>query len=291
MLGLTKKFLISTSVIAGMSAVVGAPAMAANLTGAAMTGQGLIYGYNEETGYTDHEMGATELEALMSPGNVELSGTRANPNAVDMTNATTLTTSFDDGTEYIFSSLTKDVWTGSATKDGYNTFAQQWFFEAWDSEESGFADWTVTEAKNMGIPSFMVTKESAFTMFMQQEGYKRFSDPNIEYVNKDKDGGNLFFDLAGHLDHSSGLKMSEVVMLEYDGGTDIFYAFGDAEASGVHNNDTEKSHSGIYSFQTEVGGGISPEKPERVPEPSTMLGLMAIGGLFAASKRNSQKKA
>ncbi|NEP05972.1 MAG: PEP-CTERM sorting domain-containing protein, partial [Okeania sp. SIO4D6] len=48
----------------------------------------------------------------------------------------------------------------------------------------------------------------------------------------------------------------------------------------------EGSHEGLYNFEITSAGGILSES---VPEPSSLLGLMTIGGLVAATKHKSQK--
>ena len=205
---LLKKLLASASVIAGMSGVFGNPAMAATMTTATVNGPHLIYGINED-GNTDHETGISAFDALNTHGaNVELSGTRDHNKAVDMSNATTLTTEFDDDSTLVFSSLTKDIWLGTATKKGYDNFAQQWFDEAWNSEESGFQNYTKKRSR------FNIGQEKAFEAFMVQEWFARFSDPNVESVTKN--GDSVSFDLSGHLDYEDQygwLKISEVVMV------------------------------------------------------------------------------
>ena len=265
---LLNKFLASASVVAGLSGVFSAPAMAATMTKATVNGAHLIYGINED-GNTDHETGISVFDALNTDGaNVELSGTRDHNKAVDTNNATTLTTEFDDDSTLVFSSLTKDIWWGTATKKGYDNFAQQWFDEAWNSEESGFQNYTKKRSP------FNIGQDEAFDMFMGQEWFARFSDPNVESVTKN--GRYVSFDLSGHLnyeDEHGSLKMSEVVMVN----DRIFYAFGDAIDSGVNNGDEQSSHSGIHAFTY------------KIPEPSAVLGLMAIGGMVAATKRRAQK--
>lgn len=270
---LLNKFLASASVIAGMSGVFGAPAMAATMTTATVNGEHLIYGIvvgNDGKKYTDHTTGISALEALNTHGaNVELSGTRDHNRAADMENATTLTTEFDDGSTYVFSSLTNDDWLGAAPKEGYQNFAQQWFVEAWNSEESGLQDY----AKNK-YGSNNIDQDTAFQGFMYENWFHRFSDNNLESVTKN--GGSVSFDLSGHLnykDQYGSLKMSEVVMVN----NQIFYAFGDAVSSGVNNQDQQGSHGGLYTFQ--------------IPEPSAVLGIIAIGALVAATKRKAQKSA
>ena len=266
---LLNKFLASASVVAGLSGVFSAPAMAATMTKATVNGAHLIYGINED-GNTDHETGISAFDALNTQGaNVELSGTRDHNKAVDTNNATTLTTEFDDGSTLVFSSLTEDMWFGSAPKEGYSNFAEQWFDEAWNSEESGLQDY----AKNKsGFNN--IDQNTAYLGFMLENWFHRFSDPNVESVTKN--GRYVSFNLSGHLNYEDkygSLKMSEVVMVN----DQIFYAFGDPIDSRVNNGDEQSSHSGIYTFTY------------KIPEPSAVLGLMAIGGMVAATKRRAQK--
>ncbi|WP_371357577.1 PEP-CTERM sorting domain-containing protein, partial [Hydrocoleum sp. CS-953] len=65
------------------------------------------------------------------------------------------------------------------------------------------------------------------------------------------------------------------------------YEFGGPdELATVYDDDKEGSHQGLYDFTITSGGDILAED---VPEPSTVLGLVAIGGLVAATKRKSAK--
>ena len=115
---------------------------------------------------------------------------------------------------------------------------------------------------------------ATISVFMSENWFHRFSDPNVESVTKN--GRYVSFDLSGHLNYEDkygSLKMSEVVMVN----DQIFYAFGDAIDSGVNNGDEQSSHSGIHAFTY------------KIPEPSAVLGLMAIGGMVAATKRRAQK--
>lgn len=79
------------------------------------------------------------------------------------------------------------------------------------------------------------------------------------------------------------LQISEIVKVELDGVSEYVYSFN-ATDSGFVAEDDKKSYSGVYSW-SKAG------TPAAVPEPSTILGLMAVGGLFGAAKRNANKKA
>jgi hypothetical protein len=115
----------------------------------------------------------------------------------------------------------------------------------------------------------------------------RLSDPNIAYVNESDAG--VTFGLAAHSDAGNispllaGLFASEVVKVTLNGVTDYYYSFAQPTDSGQTSLDGTKSHEGNYEFFIE-----DPKEGESVPEPATLLGLLAVGGVFAASKRKSQ---
>ncbi|NEO53988.1 MAG: PEP-CTERM sorting domain-containing protein [Okeania sp. SIO3B5] len=268
---LVKKFLAGASIVAGMSAVLGAPAMAVSLTGATVTGDHVIYGYDQVQGDLDPGVG-TALEALNGYGNVELSGQLGNSGAVSVLNPTTLEVLFDDGSDVTFRSFTRDDW---------GKYGADWFNEAWNDSTSGFQNYINA---TFGVTNYF----QALTGFTLQKGYQQFSDPNVASVSKD-DEGNLFFTLAGHNNHSSGVNLSELIIAEVNGKEHFLYKIGGPDRlATVFDDDSERSHEGLYDFEIKPGSG-SGILGESIPEPSTVLGLMAIGGLLAATKRKSQK--
>ncbi|NET43717.1 NF038130 family PEP-CTERM protein [Okeania sp. SIO2B3] len=281
MAGLVKKFLASASVVAGMSAVFGAPALAVSITSATVTGDHVIYGYDPVQGDLDPGVG-TALEALNGPGNVELSGQLGSPYVVDLMNPTTLEVLFDDGSDVTFRSMTWNDWTADLNGDGSGyDFFLQWYNEGISTAGSGLEDFGSSQG----------AYEAGFAFFTGQGGeypeVGRFSDPNVATVQK-KGNGDISFQLAGHNNHSSGFNFSEVVAVERDGLLlGYVYKFGGPdELATVFDDDPEGSHEGLYNFTITSGGGILSES---IPEPSTLLGLMAVGGLVAATKRKSQK--
>ncbi|MEL0590837.1 MAG: NF038130 family PEP-CTERM protein [Planktothrix rubescens PR222] len=84
------------------------------------------------------------------------------------------------------------------------------------------------------------------------------------------------------LSQIQNLQISEIAKVELDGVSEYVYSFN-AENSGFVAKDDGKSYSGVYSWSK--AGTVA------VPEPSTILGLIAVGGLFGAAKRNANKKA
>jgi hypothetical protein len=81
------------------------------------------------------------------------------------------------------------------------------------------------------------------------------------------------------------LQISEIVKVELNGVSEYVYNFNAENSGFVALDDVAgKSYSGVYSW-SKAGTTAA------VPEPSTILGLMAVGGLFGAAKRNANKKA
>ncbi|MDY7020734.1 MAG: NF038130 family PEP-CTERM protein, partial [Cyanobacteriota bacterium] len=87
--------------------------------------------------------------------------------------------------------------------------------------------------------------------------------------------------LSGALGEIEVLQISEFAKVTVNGQSEYVYGFN-ATDSGFTALDDGQSYSGVYSWN-KAGQTAS------VPEPSTMLGLMAVGGLFAAAKRNAKK--
>ncbi len=277
MSGLLHKTLISTSFI-GITVLATSPAAAFTLQSPSLSGPALLY---EQVGSSTKldETGTADLATLLQGdinapgGNIELSGMLGSANAASTSQATTLS-GFINGQQISVSSLTRSDWLYT-TYQGYNSFAEKWFSEAWNHSDTGLQSWFATK----GATNY----NSAFSFFLGGGGLARFSDPNVNYVNQNSNG-DISIGLAGHLNHYSGLKLSEVVKVNYGGETHFLYGFGQALASGLDNNKGDgadgESHNGLYNFT------IPGEPVTDIPEPSTMLGLLAIGGLFGLTKRN-----
>ena len=299
MKGIAQKLLAGTSVFIGMTAIAGAPALAGSLTGANVTGADLTYTTTScaisTSGFcTILDPSKDWQGALDGLGNVELGGNTANSNTADFTNATTLT-GIVDGSAITLSSMTADDWFGignATTSYGANDFANIWFDEALAA--SGVSSGILAAAGYATTGDF-------FDDFLASGGFERFSDPNVQSVEGDGNGG-LEIVLAGHLDGTPQLvpflsaqqqaalamlvgpiQVSEVVKVDYNGQVSYQYGFS-ATPSGVVEVSDGVSHNGNYTL-TQV---FEVEDPEGVPEPSIILGLMAVSGLFAASKRQSE---
>ena len=308
MAALLKKLLIGTSVAVGMSAAGMAPAFAGSLTNVTIGGSGsgatdyLLYGVSgNQTVVIPNNLANLQSvltgDAASPTGNVELAASSERP-GFNFNNNTTLTGNIG-GLSLTLSSLTLADWT--AQVEGGLTFGRKWFNDALSA--NGFSSL-------FGNPLFYGL---AWDNFTAKGGFQRFSDPNISYVNQDATG-KISIGLAGHYDAKSLLfnglnssqmntinlfrgisstapiQASEIVKYTYNGTTGYRYSFS-ATRSGLTAANDGMSHNGNY--EVSLNGIIvpPPAPPAAVPEPSTMLGLMAVGGLFGLAKRNSSKKA
>ena len=309
MAALLKKLLIGTSVAVGMSAAGMAPAFAGSLTNATIGGSAptdyLLYGVSGNQTVVIPNTPAN-LQSVLSgdaaspTGNVELAAKSEKAN-FDFSKNTTLTGNIG-GLSLSLSSLTLADWT--ADVGGGLTFGKKWFNEALIN--NGYSKFIQFGGK---------AYSDAWNLFSTQGGFQRFSDPNISYVNQDATG-KISIGLAGHYDArsllfkglddkafnifnnmfrdpnklTSPIQASEIVKYSYNGTAGYLYNFS-ATKSGLTAADDLKSHNGNY--EVSLNGIIvpPPAPPAAVPEPSTMLGLMAVGGLFGLAKRNSSKKA
>ncbi len=279
MAGIVKKFLASASVVAGMSAVFGAPAMAATFS---PIGTDLILREQVGTGF-EVTNDLTQLNSILQGdssnpgGNVELgsSDTGGNPLAgVQAQNLQGETATFTNVTEDIYNDVT---WQ--------QTIGLEWFDDAW--AQTAFA------GNNF-------VRNSAYGVFISNGGFDLISDPNISYINEV--GDDIVVGLAGHFNLADrfrdvnstlagfleGVQMSEIFAYDINGVTGFGWS-DSATATGLADNDGF-SYSGNYEVTLEgLAGGYLSEPPADAPEPSTVLGLMAIGGLVAATKRKSAK--
>ncbi|MEM9539179.1 MAG: NF038130 family PEP-CTERM protein [Cyanobacteria bacterium P01_E01_bin.42] len=301
MKGIAQKLLIGTSVLVG-TITASAPALAGSLTGANIdpTEPYLIYdtvacGISTSGICTELSNTASAQDVLDNLGNVELSGSTSTSGAADFTNRTTLN-GIVDGSAITLSSLNAADWFGAGnttTSYGDNNFANDWFNDALAA--SGVNSTLLLAAGYTSTADF-------FNDFRDSGGFERFSDPNVASVEGDGNGG-LEIVLAGHFDATAQLvpflspqqqaalamfagpiQISEVVKVTYNGVTSFQYGFS-ATPSGIVEVSDEVSHNGNYTLSQVY----NTDEPEGVPEPSTILGLMAIGGLVAASKRKSEK--
>ena len=299
---LIKKLLLSASVAAGVSTVGAVPAIAADFT---LTGGGtynsngwqntdvILYEANENNTSVNQSANINDIldgDSNNPGGNIELYASSESDTGFWTNPAVTFLSGEINGQQLTLSSLNAYdwFWDGNSYNYSYggNTLATEWFTQLWDeareaaSKEDSLAN-SVLLAMNYS---------DAYSLFFANKGFQAASDPNISYINSD--GNDINIGLAGHYDLSkklgfeflpSGIQASEVVKYTYNGVTDYLYSFTATE-SGLYNQEEfdkyeiKSSHTGNY------------EVTIAVPEPSTMIGLMTVGGLLVAAKKKGQSK-
>ncbi|NEO21899.1 MAG: PEP-CTERM sorting domain-containing protein [Moorea sp. SIO4A1] len=286
------KMWLGASILAGMSAIATTPAVAGSLTGATLIGSDYLKIASDGmyTQIDDTASLSTILQGDASDpgGNVELfasSETLSLSDFVTHTEVTSLTGQIG-GKDITLSSLTFADWFTDV--GGGIRLAQKWFSDALTANG-------LVSLIGSGLDNLL------YGQFLANGGLQRFSDPNISYVNQDDTTGQITIGLAGHFNARDmlaeiitpafagflppSIQASEMVKVEYDGKTQYLYGF-EATDSGLvsldDNNDYTYSHTGNY--QLAFGGSLPPHlsNPQDVPESSTVLGLIALGGLFTA---------
>ena len=289
---LIKKLLLSASVAVGVSTVGAVPAIAADFT---VTGGGtynsngwqntdvILYDtftYEGQT-YTAANPNANINDILdgdsSNPGgNIEMYASSESDEGFWTNPASTFLSGEINGQQLTLSSLNVADWFFDSTINNYNfsyggnTLATEWVTQLWN---------------NAYGPSNQDTMTAVFNYFVwEMNGLQRASDPNISYVNLGSNGKDINIGLAGHYDLGdvygelfSGIQASEVVKYTYNGVTDYLYSFKADNSKLVEWSDGV-SHSGNYEVTISV------------PEPSTMIGLMTVGGLLVAAKKKGQSK-
>lgn len=297
------KFLISTSLVAGMSAITAASSFAASLTNPTVSGTAgtdyiLYKQVGNKTVRDDSASLSTVLDgsALSPTGNVELFANSETSlyttpgSSVGLTNfktapITSLTGSLF-GMNLILSSLNGADWftTKAGTYDttyGADNLANRWFKDVLTT--NGFS----TVVDTFGSTIYNTGLKSGL--------FQRFSDPNVSYVNQDTATSDIKIGLAGHFDAKTlllkglpssvvkgvfgtkPLQASEVIKVAYGGVTQYKYSFS-ATGSGLTAADDGISHNGNYELTVQP-----------VPEPATILGLaLGASGLFAAKRKRTK---
>ncbi|MEA5501162.1 MAG: NF038130 family PEP-CTERM protein [Limnoraphis robusta] len=288
MSGLINKFFVGASVVVGMSAISVTPAFAGNLTNVQFDGTDYRT-YNYET--ITNRVEADAISALTdgdSLTNVELAA------------------SDEMGRSRVgFSGLLNGVGVKveSVTAADWNIFGGQWLND-FQAAYSNLSNATVS------IPFLGSINVGEVVAGAIQGGLARSGDVNIGSFVQDDITGEYQLNMVGHYNlldapyvknalttqqintikgfmGGNPLQISEVAKVTIGGEVHYAYSFG-ATATGILAADAApgdtSSHTGLYTWSR---AGQPPVAA--VPEPSTMLGLMAVGGLFAAAKRNSKK--
>lgn len=275
---LFSQFVLTATVTAGAVALASTSAFAGSLTGATVSGNVIKYCVSGTQTVACPSTSAQDV--LNGGGNIEL----AADTETTGTYGTLSTLSGQlDGKTITFSSLQESDW-GFGNPTG---LAKTWFNAA-------------IAANGLSLTAEQVSY--AYNLFSSKKGFQRTSDPNIKSVSRDTYGtGDITFDLAGHLNLNAALtdainsltgdaktqalafyntkigskvlQASEVVKVTYDGTTQYLYSFV-ASGSGVTAADDNKSHNANYKLTI----NLNPDK-KAVPEPVSLLGLVALAGL------------
>jgi hypothetical protein len=291
---LLKKLAISASLAVGVTAIATNPAQAGTLTGVTIGGTDATNYYVYDVSGNNTVLVPSNLtnvqkvldgNAASPTGNVELAA-NSELSSFNFLKNTTLSGQIG-GKALTLSSLTATDWFGATlnTSYGANTLATKWF-----------NDFLVKAGKGNIVGTS--TAASAFNLFGQLRGFQRTSDPNISYVNQDDATGEIKIGLAGHFDLKAyysqpnsgfatlaallpnGFQASEVVKYTYNGKTDFLYSFFATSSGLTANVGTDRlSHSGNYEVT------IPGVPPAKTPEPSVMLGVLGVAGMFAAQRK------
>ncbi len=280
---LVKKFLASASVVAGMSPVFGAPALASGftVTGTAGTEYFLYEQVENKTVKNNDADLNTILEGNSSApgGNIELGILDDGTNPI-----VKLSLQNNDGATATLRNMTDSDW--DVEQINGKTVGENWFSGVWAQTNND-------DQEELNV----------YNLFKSSGGFGMIGDPNISYINEI--GEDIKVGLAGHYNLADrfrtnpklaalvvqleGVQASEVFAYDIDGVTGYGWSY-EATKSGLTAADDSFSHNGNYEVTIEgLAGDYLSEPPADAPEPSTVLGLMAIGGLVAATKRKSQK--
>ena len=289
--------MIGTAMAVGLSAIATAPAEGGDFVNITTGGTNPTDYFVYDSDGTNTFIVDSTLENIQKvlenanqdnpTGNVELAASSVNPDFDFATQNTTLEGTIN-GKSLTISSLILSDWT-NPYKDTNLSFGEFWFGEALTA--NGFGDLIGTD-----------TGDFLFTSFVDNGGYKRFSDPNIAYVNQDDPNGPISIGLAGIFDatdllfdvvppqlqllldaskaQGNTIQVSEVYKYTYEGVTDFGFSF-EAIPSGLVELGDGRSHDGIYDPL------IFPRVPPTtsVPEPSVILGMLGVVGIFATQRK------
>ena len=280
MKGTIKKFLVGASVVAGVSAMACTPAHAALLVPQNITFN--TTNYRTYTGGSNGSFIPNNSTAAISAltdndptSNVELWYTTENPTANVGFNATL------GGYNVSVTSVTGADWAN---------FGNQWLTDL--LTHYGI---TLPQPVYNGVLQHLITIG----------GLPRANDPDVGAFTYDTDSGKFDLTLVGHYDlHQSianylssepsslwktfikqytalpfPLQASEIAKVTIDGDTHYAYSFS-ATNSGIALPDPLHSFDGLYHWD--------PIVKKSVPEPSAVLGLMAVGGLFVATRKRKK---
>ena len=90
---------------------------------------------------------------------------------------------------------------------------------------------------------------------------------------------------------SQAFQVSEIAKITFNSEVSYAFSFNATDSGAIAGSrnplNDSTSHTGIYTWTKDYPP--NPNPPAAVPEPSTILGLVAVGGLFAARRLSNQK--
>lgn len=293
-----KKSLIGIGILIGITQCLSnSSTLAASLTGVTIGGTApndyIVFGVSQGQTVAIAQTLANVQSVLdgvaASPtGNVELAAS-SEQTGFDFRQNTTLS-GIIGGKSLTLSSLTSSDWFGASlnTFYGATNLANKWFNDF------------ITKA---GYGAYVGTSNAAamYNNFFNLGGFQATSDPNISYINQNDTTGLISIGLAGYFNLKAayaskpgwasfasllpdGFQGSELVKYTYNGKTDYLYSF-QATDSGL--NDGLGGHTGNYEVSISGDPPVSSPTPS-TPEPSSILGLIALG-LIGARSRSANK--
>ncbi|MEH2323239.1 MAG: NF038130 family PEP-CTERM protein [Nostoc sp.] len=287
-----QKLLIGGSVAIGVSALATAPAHATSFN-FNNTGEINTYtGGSNGTFIRGNAQGGTDaaIKALTDndpTSNVELWYSDENP-----TSNVSFTTTVDG----------KSVTVSSITKDDWKIFGSQWldgFLQAHSTRGITVIGDKVT------VGSTTISKAYLLNSLLST-GLPSSGDPNIGTFASDASTSKLSLDIIGHKDlkprilqnsYSTGnsvwdamltvaagkmtsIQASEIAKVTVGTGSDVqtYFAYSfDAIDTGITASDDKESYSGKYTWSQKLSTAV--------PEPSVILGLLGVAGVFATQRK------
>lgn len=204
-----------------------------------------------------------------------------------------------------------DITVHSVTRADWAIFGEQWYDDLLSAYN--LTDLVSPEQRQQTINDLQTT------------GRPRSGDPNISWLALDDETDTIELGLIGHFDltdrltqrrhfHtwkwgasrdpgmiamseflnagwvSGPIQMSEVAKVIIDDEVHWAYSFDAVETQTIAADAKDKtSHSGFYEWTSGLSGEIGGNEEEEIPEPSSVLGLMLVGSLFAACKRQVKR--
>ena len=292
-----KRLLIGASMVASMSAIAASPAHAVNFT---------FNNSNEINTYTGGSNGIFIGKDTTAATNALTDG--------DASSNVELWYSSETPTANVGFTATEGNYTAtvtSVTAADWNNFGSQWLNDLLNAYTPFQSVWN----------SFSNTTKSLVMNFLPALG---MGDPNIGGFQFGQNGG-VQLQLVGHLDLKTKLlnqiytllKLPSAILPQaqrndltklqnalnaYQGqiaaseiakvvtGSKTYYAYSfSGVASGITASDDGKSYNAIFNWSTP--DYVAKVPPKSVPEPSVMLGLLGIVGVFVTQRQLKKAQA